>query len=344
MDYLLKFFSEQQPRRIRVIENTLKNKRTVSTLFWAQQYGILGWTGANRSLTRENFDEQIKRLVESGLIKVDNEKKAVLTTKGVLQQEEANFYQPSFATWYWLADTRKVEQRLQLGVQVVSEFAYRNRSYAPLTTDYSELQKVKYWFRRAGKDIEDKFFHDISILIDSLAKENKLLAQYLTYSFSGHDLIGWTDHQAQENLHISLANLELLKYDLYLAVAAFVAKYPGIFSGLFTNLLKEGPLSQSSRTSIQLYNQGMSLDEIAKQRHIALGTVREHILEAAIVCPTLLDFDAFFSKTVKEKLREKYKGDPASWEYDPQLFPNIDNDFFYYRLYQIVEGEKNENR
>lgn len=344
MDYLLRFFSEEQPRRIRVIENTLKNKRTVSTLFWAQQYGILEWTGAKRSLTRDTYDEQIKKLVENDLITLNDDGKATLTTKGVLRQEEANFYRPSFTPWYWLADTRKIEQRLQLGVQVVSELAYHNNSYAPLTTDYSELQQVKYWFRRAGTNIEEHFWHDISVLLDSLAKENEILAQYLTYSFSGHNLIGWTDHQAQKNLHISPANLEMLKYDLYLAVAAFAAKYPGTFSELFTNLLKQSSLSYSAGTSIQLYKRGLSLDEIAKRRHIAIGTVREHILEAAIVYPTLLDFHSFFPKDVKEILSEKYVGDPANWQYNPELLPNVDNDFFYYRLYQIVEGGRNENR
>ena len=78
-DFLLSFFDEHQPRRIRVIENTLKNRRTVSTLFWAKQYGILKWTGAERSLERKQVENSIAELVKANLIQRNPDGQVLLT-------------------------------------------------------------------------------------------------------------------------------------------------------------------------------------------------------------------------------------------------------------------------
>ena len=79
-NFLLSFFDERQPRRIRVIENTLRNRRTVSTLFWAKQYGILKWTGATRSLERQQVENSIEELVKANLIQRDPAGQVLLTT------------------------------------------------------------------------------------------------------------------------------------------------------------------------------------------------------------------------------------------------------------------------
>ena len=104
-NFLLSFFDERQPRRIRVIENTLRNRRTVSTLFWAKQYGILKWTGATRSLERQQVENSIEELVKANLIQRDPAGQVLLTTLGVLRQEElaSRQYQPHFFDWYWLS-------------------------------------------------------------------------------------------------------------------------------------------------------------------------------------------------------------------------------------------------
>ena len=71
MNKLLRFFSYHQPRRIRVIENTLRSRRTVATLFWARQYGILEWLGADRTMNRQEYDQLINQLVANKLLTID---------------------------------------------------------------------------------------------------------------------------------------------------------------------------------------------------------------------------------------------------------------------------------
>ncbi|MFQ6726027.1 hypothetical protein [Limosilactobacillus reuteri] len=82
MNKLLRFFSYHQPRRIRVIENTLRSRRTVATLFWARQYGILEWLGADRTLNRQEYDQLINQLVADKLLVIDDQSQAILTEEG----------------------------------------------------------------------------------------------------------------------------------------------------------------------------------------------------------------------------------------------------------------------
>lgn len=152
LDYLLMLLSAKQLRRIRVVENILHNRRTVTTLFWGMRYQILPWLGSDRQLQRNTFDAAINQLVATRLAQID-QSQILLTDAG--SQAKAKFeqqhYQPEFQRFYLLADLDKVEQRLLLAGQVLSEYSYHNKNYAPLSFDEDDLQTVKQWFHQQDK-------------------------------------------------------------------------------------------------------------------------------------------------------------------------------------------------
>lgn len=80
-NYLFMLFTEQ-PRRYRVIENTIRNKRTQATLFWALNYQILNWLGSADHMTRNEFDAWMHHQQEQGLLMVQDDC-AWLTKSGV---------------------------------------------------------------------------------------------------------------------------------------------------------------------------------------------------------------------------------------------------------------------
>lgn len=345
MNYLLRLFDEHQPRRIRVIENTLRNRRTVSTLFWAEQYGMLNWTGANRSLSREKFDHLIKGLLAQKLITIDHENRAKLTTAGVLRQEEwtEECYHPVFFDWYWLANTQKIEQRFLLGVQVVSELAYHNRYYAPVSNDYLDQQMVKRWLQCWRGNVVNQLAKELTLLGRSLANEDQRLANYFCYSLIGHQITGWTTQQAADALELSPSELDVVKQDALLAVAAFADGYHGLLTQLLRDLLAVSPLSDSANRSLQLYQRGFTIEQIAQQRRIKVNTVREHLLEAAIVYPTGLNWDTLLPAAIRQDLHNRYHGDVGQWQFEPNNVPGGKTAFFYFRLYQIFKSRQEKN-
>ncbi|MCI1975026.1 MAG: helix-turn-helix domain-containing protein [Limosilactobacillus sp.] len=345
MNYLLRFFDEHQPRRIRVIENTLRNRRTVSTLFWAKQYGILGWTGADRSLNREKFDQLLENLVQDNLIKIDSDGQAVLTTPGILKQEElkSEEYQPQFLDWYWLANTNRVERRLLLGVQVVSELTYHNRHYAPLTNEYQELQLVKRWLFNCRQNIIKQLTDELKIFGSSLANADERLANYFFYSLIGHQTAGENILQLSKQLGISTDQMPVVKQDALLAVAAFANSYRGgALNQLLADLLTETPLSYSANQTLMLYQRGQTIEQIAKRRRIKANTVREHLLETAIVYPTAINWDQLLPGEIRQQLAKHYQGDVSKWQFKPEIVPGDQAAFYYFRLYQLYREKQDD--
>lgn len=340
-DYL-RFFSYHQPRRIRVIENILKNRRTVANLFWAQQYGIITFLGANRQLTRKHYDDTIKYLIDQKLITVDTDNQALLTEKGASIQlaNEDSQYTPFFYDWFWVANTHLIMERLLLAVQVVSEYSYHQSQYIPLQISYSEMEAVKRWFRQNfHNDVVKKLFESLSQFGDAIASEDERLATDFFNMLVGHDMPGWTIEQASQHLKMSPENLILMRHDELLAIAAYALKVPGILQQLFLPILNKTPLSRSAQVSFNQYQQGYNAAQIAQYRHLKENTVREHFLEAAIMIPDQVDWDRLLPKEKRHQLSKVYQGSPSTWHYQE----NNDNQGFYdYRLYQIYQGGRHE--
>ncbi|MCR5524335.1 MAG: helix-turn-helix domain-containing protein [Lactobacillus sp.] len=343
-NFLLNFFDEHQPRRIRVIENTLKSRRTVSTLFWAKQYGILNWTGADRSLERKQVENAIEELIKANLIQRDLDGQVLLTTLGVLRQEElaGEQYQPHFYDWYWLANTQRIEQRLLLAIQVVSELSYHNRYYAPIVNEYREQQIVKQWLLSWRGNIISDLIQELELFGDSLESADERLAKYFFYSLIGHGITGKNDMQLSEQLELPGYQLPIIKQDALLAIAAFANSYHGVLNCLLTDLLAKSPLSQSANQTLLLYQQGISISQIAQKRKIKTNTVREHLLEAAIVYPESIDWDRALPVSVRNQLAEHYQGKIEDWQFDPEIVPGGPAAFYHFRLYQLYEERVND--
>lgn len=343
-DFLLGFFDEHQPRRVRVIENTLKNRRTVSTLFWAKQYGLLRWTGADRALSRQQFEHSIKELVDAHLIQLASDGRALLTTAGVLRQEEllTENYQPCFFDWYWLANTRRVEQRLLLGIQVVSELAYHNRYYAPVVNEYYEQQLVKRWLLNWRGNIIADLWKELELFGNSLESADKRLANYFFYSLVGHHINGNSPVQLSAQLALPGGQMLVIKQDALLAVAAFANSYHGALNSLLADLISTNPLSHSASQTLMLFQQGFTIRQIAQKRKLKANTIREHLLEAAIVDPDSIDWEELLPADVRTELAIHYQGKAIDWQFDPEIVPGGPAAFYYFRLYQLYRGEAND--
>ena len=340
--YILRFFSYHQPRRIRVIENILTSRRTVANLFWGQQYGLLQWLGANRSLSRREYDTAIAELVDQGLLVVDDQQQARLTTAGVQYQEDFDQrYQPHFLNWYWLTNTNQFGQRLLLGMQVVSELAYHNTRYAPVTVGYGHLLAVKRWLYQADRrQLVDAVYRDLSQLATGLAGVDPRLAMVLIDGLVGHKLAAWTNDQLGQRLGVTSADMLALSHDLLLGVAAYCQHMPGPLHDLLASLLNTSPLSTSAVQTLDFFRRGRNLDQIAVQRHLKLGTVREHLLEVAVLCPDQLDWNRLLPTSKRAVLAKQYPAaDVTTWHFQSRQ-PDDGTSFFDYRLFQIYQGRK----
>ncbi len=341
MEYLLNFFDEHQARRIKVVENTLTNRRTVSNLFWAQQYGLLRWTGAYRRLNREQFEKALQNFANHGFLQLANDQ-VKLTSKGVVEQEELreHCYQPSFYSWYWLANVNKIEERLLLAVQVLSELTHHQRRYVPVSSSAYQLQWIRNWLYRELRrtpQLNQELLKELMIVGESLASQDHRAANLFSYMLVGFQSSGWTLNDASQSLHNELIETQFIKTDIMLAVGAFAANSRGVLHRLLADLLSDGPLSRSVERTMALFNRGLTFAEIAQHRRLKVNTVREHLLEAAIVEPDSYSWLDLIPKTVRHQLDAQYGQLIASdWQFNGDSGDS--EQFFYFRLYQIIQG------
>lgn len=331
--YLYLLFAKS-PRRIRVIENILQNHRTQATLFWAFNYGILDWLGADRHMRRANFEQWISEAQAHGLLQVDAQT-ACLTPAGLHHQQIVlhEYYQPHFSQWTWLTNPVDFADRFSLGVQALSELVHHEKSYVPLSLSTTEMGQVRQWL--LTPNLQKPVYQELMKIGDELEKYDPRLATLFAYELFGYGLTGWTIEQAASQLHVQLEEAVMMDRDVWLAVASLLRSRGGKLAGLMADLLSKMPISASSWLTVQQYQEGHSIDQIARMRRLKASTIREHLLEAAIIVPNALNWDRLLPKTRQTQLSTRYQGPILEWQFQPLNGQDPATGFFDFRLYQI---------
>lgn len=343
LNYLINLI-DSHPRRYRVIEGTLQGRQTVATLFWAQQYGIQGWFGYRRNLSRDAYDQQLAQWAQAGLLAIDQQAKTVrLTARG---QRERNLYrhghyQPRCGHLSWIVNTTRFANRFLLGIQTVSELAHQNNRYVPLDVPPAEMAAVKQWFYRYRPALVSGVAAECFQLGHLLEQTDPRWPQLLAASLVGYQTSGLYDQQLRQLLKLSADSLALLKHDVWLTVAATMLKKPDwLLSRLTKPLLRQLPLSRSAGKTLACYRSGIPLDEISRRRRIKITTVREHLLAAAIQLPGSVDARQLIGPKRWAEFADLFRGPVASWHWTPQNGSDPAESFFAFRLYQIVRSQQ----
>lgn len=345
--YFIEMLTDQ-PRRMAVLRNTVKNRRTVATLFWAQAYNLFSWLGAAPKLEQNDFDHWFEQMRQAGMIQIADQM-AWLTPAGLAEKEKfkKTRYQPHFGQWSWVTRVDQIAPRVLLASQAISEYAYQQKRYIPLNLSPGELYRVRRWFYHHTVKITDQWSREIQLIAATLAKTDQRLAQLLVFSLPGHLTPGWTLNQAAQALTVSVDETKVMERDVWLAVALMAQANPqSLMFELIGDRLHQSPISNSARQTLSLFQQGMSLAEISYRRHLKIGTIREHLLEAAIFVPSQIDVSRLISVQHMLKLKQIYHGQPISWEFQAPIehpqstTAKMTNEeaFFEFRLWQILSG------
>ncbi|WP_035464115.1 hypothetical protein, partial [Levilactobacillus brevis] len=209
---LLPLLSESQPRRLRVVENLLRGRRTVSTLYWGQRYHLLSLLNLNKTLTRGGLDDTAAALVAHGWAQIDAEKETVqLTAAGAAQRDAKVYYQPVTTEQWPYLDHQVLRARLFLAIQVVSQYAHSQAQYYPLQVDLAARQAVRRWFHTMkGPTLAATIS---AALTASLTKIPTMAADVLTAQFTGFNQPGVTSEQQAQLTGKTTWELYLMQLD-----------------------------------------------------------------------------------------------------------------------------------
>lgn len=339
---LISFFSSRQPRRIKVIENLLRGRETVSTLYWGMRYHLLGYLGTLKSINLRITQRSLIQLVtRDELIELSDNNYLINPHRyRVIKRPPLRRYLGINLRY----DLKRFKARFLLATQVVSEYSYRNSNYYPLQIDFQDARLVKYWFHDYKKlNLVTRFYRILRAYFAKLAKDDRTLAWQAVSLLIGHQIPGQTLMQLQQRLKRSVTELKLRQLEILCGLVAFALQND---DQLLVPLLKDlrmTPVSNSALLTFRLCLRHLPLSVIARRRRLKRSTIKEHLLTVAIFSDQRFPYRLFINDNLMNELGRVYHGDIDQWNYD--RFRQVTGksiDFFYFRLYQIMRSKIND--
>jgi len=337
--YLLTFFKTDQQRRQRVIFGILKNKLTVSTSYNGLRYGILDQIGLFPKIDKAEFDGLLDELTKQELVLETAPGQLILTEKGELhrQQYAKEHYVLSQRKEIFQANVVNFRDAFLLANQVVSELAYHNARYYPVPASTAVKQTIKQWYAlNHSTDLPYLWAKSLQNFLSQISEED---ANRITNTWIGHAIPGLVATQLQFPNSWDAQDYYLWELDCYAKWSAQLRDSENTALRQLWKVFERRDLMSNSMG--KTYNDllaGQSLEQMANQRHLKLGTLREHLLSAAILLP-LVDFnyDLFLTDTIKTDLASKLSGSIDEWQFEMVRKTSDPVEFFYFRLYSIQQ-------
>lgn len=342
-EFLITLFSSVQARRQRVIFGLLKRRLTVSTEYWGLRYNLLVYVGLLPHLDKNTFDQTIEQFVQQALLvevgKGTNQ--FLLTQKGVAAKQiyQEKHYQIKYMNMATqpLTNVRDFQQAFWLANQVVSETSYHNKRYYPLQVDLQTKNLVKYWYKQVSK--EGMIDEWVTTIANFLKLLSPITANQLAATWVGHQTPGL--NLAQLGLPVTWSEMDFYLWELDL----FAYWQNQLISGqdsqqalvkLWRLTQRQSLVSSGIQTTLQQTKQGMAATTISEHRHLKIGTVREHLLTAAIRLPQdEFPYHLFLTSDVMTYLAQHLDGDIDKWRFTDVRASDNPWEFFMFRLYEI---------
>lgn len=339
-DLLLLLLSSTQPRRIKLIQNLLNGKRTVSTLFWAMRYGILQYSAILKTYDLNSINGAIKKLIVDGLAEQVDEFQYQLTTKGQIKKDSVkeSFYILQNTSYQYDYDVNEFKARILLAIQSVSEYSYQNKNYYPVKTDMKSSMIVKRWFIQNKVEIVSRLE---DYLTKYLSQVDEKKANIIAQQMIGHDVYGMTNGQLADSMGVSNVEAFFMEYDGWVDFINYIINDD---DQLLLPLINDVRTLKMNHHAIQTYKQfvsGNTLDQIANNLSVKLSTVREHLLEMAIWLPeSKFPYAKIVSAEDEKTLRQAFDNQPIDdWQFR-QISESTDINFFEFRIYQILRSKQ----
>ncbi|MCH5461359.1 hypothetical protein HC026_02710 [Lactobacillus sp. LC28-10] len=340
---LITFLSPKAPRRLRVIENILVGKRTVSTLYWGMRYHQLPWLGYEKKLSRQAMDQAVHELKTQGLVNVA-ETNAQLTVEGAKAQQQViqNSYQPENLNIRLVIDIDTFWVRLLLATQVVSEQAYQNGQYYPLQAPWAVKQWIKQWFRHFhDADLKTTFYDFWQSFFTQLPDQQ---AMFMSQLLVGHERPGETLGQVAQGLSISETEARVMATDLTCQLAKTISQTQTACLNTLLAGLKRPLVSTSAQLTLNSFMAGESLETISHNRSLKLSTVREHLLEAAILLPKeQFAFQRILTPELVGQMSRRLDDTPIDdWQF--KQVEDLPVEFWQFRLLEILRSKQTDDQ
>ncbi|GAK30441.1 hypothetical protein WOSG25_030380 [Weissella oryzae SG25] len=344
-DFLITLFSAEQARRSRVIFGLLKNITTVSTLYGGLRYQLLDYIGFLPNLTEDEYSQTIETFLQKAWLETDSAGQLLLTAKGVAAQQN---YRSQHVIPEHLAELGSInlsawQDSFLLANQIVSELSYKNKQYYPLQVGPQLMFLVRRWYYQVrGQGLTEAWIADLESFLKTLPSQQ---ADNFAATWIGHADPGEVQAQLTLPATWNQFDFKVWQWNCYLAWSAYLRQRAfdnnSPIQKLWQSIAVKAPLPAPVMQTLRAFEQGLTLENIASYRRIKIGTVREHLLTAAI----LLDVSAFpYQRFLDEGILTYFathlQGNIDQWQFKAVRQSANPMEFFYFRLYSIQKTKE----
>ncbi|MBP2240714.1 uncharacterized protein YpbB [Cytobacillus eiseniae] len=331
-------------RTIYSILHLLNGKKSAQTIQDAHLFKLTNVFSTYPLLTRSYLDEIISSLCKQEYLAPISEQSFLVTQKGI-KAIEAYFSRHPIPNhlngWQFHKTTKLFWERLSLVVQVISQLRNQESKYLPIHKK-RELQKwLKFFLREAHlsrDELGDRLYDE---LVKCLEAHPNVNPDIFVKRLTGFRQIGLTEGQAAEQLCMEkdeyhLQFLGILHYMLEICEMK-QSEYP-LLNLLIADRRSFVPLTETSRKTLSLLNNGYSLEKISTIRKLKRSTIEDHVVEIALNMPSF-DISPFINDEKQKVISNAIKtATSKQLKYIRELVPNAD--YFEIRLVLAKAGEK----
>lgn len=265
----------------------LRGKRSGQTLQDVEYYGVKPFFGILPKLSMEQFNDAAHQLEKAGLIQRNEEALSLVTEKGSAVVEQLPLFQ--FNGWDYRGREWTFFERLSLIVQTISNIKAGEKSFMPIQKEQAIQDFVKKLL--VEQPINDPQFSRIiaNELKQCIRKSgmDDLQKVILTHRLSGFRMSGWTWDQLADQLKRNTFDIRLMFIESLhrlLTVIHASEDFP-FLRKIATNVKVTSYLTDSSMKTKQLFDRGLSMEEIAVVRNLKRSTIEDHFVEMSINDP-----------------------------------------------------------
>lgn len=285
--YLLTFFNNKTLKANQLI-HVLNGKRTPSTLFFIEKNNLHPLFRLAPHMTIEELEQSLNELVtEDYLEKIQSEYRLTKEGKSIIADFEKNEKIYHVSHLLWNSFSEEFFQVWQFLTQIYSEVSYKNNKYRPLIKDFSVQQWIKDWLHSQSYPIDEQselWSEELIVIFENLSSTE---ADFLSSHLTGHQHAGDTIQKIMMDLNWSKDQYNIhLKMLLYHVMDfIYFSKDLLLHHDLLEKELQNNNygLSYSALQTMNHLFRGEKFITVAQKRRLKIGTVYEHLLEAALI-------------------------------------------------------------
>lgn len=263
----------------------LQGKKSVQTIQDGTLFNSSSYFGV-LPISRENYIKEINDLVTHKFIEWYEKDRVKLTNFGkqLYEQYIMNYrFIHDFNGWKYVKWTEIVWLRLLLYIQSLSYLLEQESRFFPLTQQTSIQQWVKLHIPKNRLDQQAQFtslFNEVCAILDDCDQEQAIS---FSYQLSSKHQLGLTKKQIAQRIGLSEDTVEMLHKSVIHKIcdrAQNSSDFP-ILHQFIKDIDTEVILTESARSTFDLLQKGLHLEQIKKVRQLKMSTIEDHIVEIA---------------------------------------------------------------